>query len=164
MILNEEFWNYTLEKQAILDAAFLKDPVFFPNERYRNFAGLVEVDEFVKEFVESYKWWSRKPNDYEAISFEYVDILHFMAGLAIAEKAEHYYYNKIWLSYANNVERLRLKPTFDILEILRAVKKVEEGVAIATILMERLGYTTERLREAYDEKNETNFRRIAEGY
>lgn len=164
MILDKPFWNYILEKQAILDEAFMKDPVFFPNDRYRNFAGLVEVDEFVKEFVESYKWWSRKPNDYDAIAIEFVDILHFMAGLAIAERAEHFYYNGIWTAYAKRVDRYSFKPVFDILEELRAVKKLEEGVGIAIILMERIGFDTESLKVAYDEKNAENFKRIAEGY
>lgn len=164
MILTKELWDYIIKKQRILDAAFMQDPVFAPNEEHRAFAMMVEVDEFVKEFREEYKWWSNKKNDRDRIADEYVDIMHFAAGLAIYQELENAFYIEIELNYNINVDEHLKDSLFDNLACLRKENSIYLAVARATTIMERIGFTTEELREAYDRKNETNFKRIEAGY
>lgn len=165
MILTKEVWDYIVEKQRILDAAFMKNPRFVPNEMIREFAGLVEVDEFVKEFIESYKWWSFKDNARERIEDEYIDILHFFAGYAIDMKEENHLYERSCRDYGRwSDETYKKDSLFNNLVNLRCERHLYIAVSRATSIMERLGFTTEELRAAYDRKNAENFRRIASGY
>ncbi|WP_248499855.1 dUTP diphosphatase [Staphylococcus aureus] len=164
MILTKELWDYIVEKQRILDAAFMKNPRFVPDQEIRELAGLIEVDEFVKEFIDSYKWWSFKKQDGGRIVDEYIDILHFFAGYAIEWGVEAEY-SKMKNDYDRYSDTLYKKRTLvDNLINLRAERFIHIGVSRATSMMERLEYTTEELRVAYDRKNAENFRRIAEGY
>lgn len=163
MILTKELWDYIIEKQRILDAAFMKNPRFIPDTEVRDLAGLIEVDEFVKEFKETYKWWSFKPNDRAKIADEYCDILHFIAGLAIEKKLENEYFEMVEGAYKYFEGYIKNEPMIEVLKEIRLSKTVKHGLVAATALMERLEYTTEEIRVAYDLKNEENFRRIASG-
>lgn len=163
MILTKELWDYIIEKQRILDAAFMKNPRFIPDTEVRDLAGLIEVDEFVKEFKETYKWWSFKPNDRAKIADEYCDILHFIAGLAIEEEEEDEYYADVIHRHEYYGGAIKRVDMVDVLMAIRLSSNVKYGLAVTTALMERLDYTTEEIRVAYDLKNEENFRRIASG-
>lgn len=163
MILTKELWDYIIEKQRILDAAFMKNPRFIPDTEVRDLAGLIEVDEFVKEFKETYKWWSFKPNDRAKIADEYCDILHFIAGRAIEGETEKYYFELIQSRYEDNEEYIKTANMVDVLKRIRLANRTSTGLSLTTALMERLDYTTEEIRIAYDLKNEENFRRIASG-
>jgi len=163
MILTKELWDYIIEKQRILDAAFMKNPRFIPDMEVRDLAGLIEVDEFVKEFKETYKWWSFKPNDRAKIADEYCDILHFIAGLAIERKAEREYYAEVKHGYEHYESSIKRAEMVDVLKAIRLSANMKYGLALTTALMERLDYTTDEIRVAYDLKNEENFRRIASG-
>ena len=163
MILTKELWDYIIEKQRILDAAFMKNPRFIPDTEVRDLAGLIEVDEFVKEFKETYKWWSFKPNDRAKIADEYCDILHFIAGLAIEREAEDFYFEMVERGYEYDERYIKNLRMIDVLKTIRLSKNIMQGLAVATALMERLDYTTDEIRVAYDLKNEENFRRIASG-
>lgn len=163
MILTKELWDYIIEKQRILDAAFMKNPRFIPDTEVRDLAGLIEVDEFVKEFKETYKWWSFKPNDRAKIADEYCDILHFIAGLAIERKLENEYFVMVDLAckaYWTQIEKAEM---IDVLKLIRLSPTIVNGLGVTTALMERLEYTTEEIRVAYDIKNKVNFERIASG-
>ncbi len=137
MILDKALWRIS-SKTNHLGRGIFAGPCFLSNDRYRNFAGLVEVDEFVKEFRESYKWWSRKRMITERSRLNTLTSSISLPVLPFPRKRNNTFFNKVYYAYANNIERLRLKPTFDILEELRLVKKVEDGLGIATILMERI--------------------------
>ncbi len=163
MILTKELWDYIIEKQRILDAAFMKNPRFISDTEVRDLAGLIEVDEFVKEFKETYKWWSFKPNDRAKIADEYCDILHFIAGLAIEREAEDFYFEMVERGYEYDERYIKNLRMIDVLKTVRLSKNIIHGLSVTTALMERLEYTTEEIRVAYDLKNEENFRRIASG-
>lgn len=163
MILTKELWDYIIEKQRILDAAFMKNPRFIPDSEVRDLAGLIEVDEFVKEFKETYKWWSFKPNDRAKIADEYCDILHFIAGLAIERKVEDGTYDIVKAVHGGHGVFMKKANMVDVLKKIRLSENVMWGLAFTTALMERLEYTTDEIRIAYDLKNEENFRRIASG-
>lgn len=163
MILTKELWDYIIEKQRILDAAFMKNPRFIPDTEVRDLAGLIEVDEFVKEFKETYKWWSFKPNDRAKIADEYCDILHFIAGLAIEREMENYYFEITESRFGHYKKFVKSSEMIDVLKEIRLARHMSQGLAMTTALMERLEYTTEEIRVAYDLKNEENFRRIASG-
>lgn len=163
MILTKELWDYIIEKQRILDAAFMKNPRFIPDTEVRDLAGLIEVDEFVKEFKETYKCWSFKPNDRAKIADEYCDILHFIAGLAIEEKREGEYLVLVKRGYDLYGNSVKNSNMVSVLKGIRLSDEIIYGLALTTALMERLDYTTEEIRVAYDLKNEENFRRIASG-
>ena len=163
MILTKELWDYIIEKQRILDAAFMKNPRFIPDTEVRDLAGLIEVDEFVKEFIETYKWWSFKPNDRAKIADEYCDILHFIAGLAIEEKEEDEYHAEVKHGHDHYECSIKRAEMIDVLKAIRLSSNMKYGLALTAALMERLDYTTEEIRVAYDIKNKVNFERIASG-
>lgn len=178
MILNKETWRYIVEKQKLLDNAFMVKAKWKPDGRDRKTALRIEVCEFANEFPEKLKWWKHKDNDLSKVLDEYVDILHFMAGITLdkdtistefaiylplvgLESQTLKTYKKIESRDFKDYEKYTVKW---LLQELVKTKKVHTAVALATYILEREGFTDEDIRKAYDQKNAENFERIEAGY
>ena len=174
MILTKQTWRYSVEQQKVLDNAFMVKAKWKPDGRDRKTALRIEVCEFANEFPEKLKWWKHKDNDLDKVLDEYVDILHFMAGITLDKIETHPLliisghkdrveqgYEKIKNRDYKDHEKYTVKY---LLQKLVKTKKVYTAVALATYILEREGFTDEDIRKAYDQKNATNFERIEAGY
>ena len=178
MILSKETWQYIVEKQKVLDEAFMVKAKWKPDGRDRKTALRIEICEFANEFPEKLKWWKHKEDDLVKILDEYVDILHFMAGVTLDKgtlnptfepfarmagiKPPHEdTYEKIESRVYKDYEKYTTKW---LLQELVKTKKVHTAVALATYILEREGFDDKDIRNAYDTKNKENFERIEAGY
>ena len=178
MILSRETWAYIVDKQKVLDEAFMIKAKWKPDGRDRKTALRIEICEFANEFPEKLKWWKHKEDDLAKILDEYVDILHFMAGITLDK-------NKLLPVFEPLAYLAGMKPphaeTYDkieqrdykdyekyttkwLLQELVKTKKVHTAVALATYILEREGFEDKDIRSAYDMKNKENFERIEAGY
>lgn len=161
--LTRETWQYIKRRQKELDGAFLSKAKWLPNDNARLSALLIERGELINEFPETFKWWKHKVDDRARIIDEYIDLLHFLAGMesdysrimfeAETDKWRH------WSNYYVLQQLLDYSPDRDY-----PVQSACQVVALATHIMGRLGFTDVDILVAYDAKNAENFKRIAEGY
>ena len=79
--LTRETWRYIKQRQKELDNAFLSKAKWLPNDNARLSALLIERGELINEFPETFKWWKHKDDDRARIIDEYIDLLHFLAGM-----------------------------------------------------------------------------------
>lgn len=174
MILRKDTWYYIIEQQKVLDEAFMTKAKWSPDARDRKTALRIEVCEFANEFPEQLKWWKHKENDIGRILDEYVDILHFIAGVVLDMGEQSTLSLTFGISSPRdraftkvlnrNHKSWKTLTTKYLLQELVKTKEVYTAVALATYILEREGFTDEDIREAYDLKNAKNFERIAAGY
>lgn len=161
--LTRETWQYIKRRQKELDDAFLSKAKWLPNDNARLSALLIERGELINEFPETFKWWKHKADDRARIIDEYIDLLHFLAGMesdysrimfeSETDKWRH------WSNYYVLQQLLDYSPDREY-----PVQSACQVVALATHIMGRLGFTDGDILVAYDAKNAENFKRIAEGY
>ncbi len=171
--LTRETWQHIKRRQKELDDAFLSKAKWLPNDNARLSALLIERGELINEFPETFKWWKHKADDRARIINEYIDLLHFLAGM-----------EGMWtfiLAWDDRYSRILFEAEIDVwrqwsddyvLEQLLdyspdreyPVQSACQVVALATHIMGRLGFTDGDILVAYDAKNAENFKRIAEGY
>lgn len=172
MIVKYETYSYIVNKQKILDAAFLPIARWNPNRNDRDLALQVEKGEFIKNFEKVYKWWKRTAeNDVPEILNEYIDLWHFAAGIILTEDQSDF--DGKFFAIREIVEREHefLKfietDTDQMRQLLLRAANANNYInllGIATALIEKLGFTDQQIRTAYDVKNAENFERIAAGY
>lgn len=171
MIVKYETYSYIVNKQKILDAAFLPVARWQPNFDDRHLSLQVEKGEFIKEFQKVYKWWKRTAeNNVPEILNEYIDLWHFVAGIILTEHAADF--DGIYFEIRETVEREHefLKHFDEEFHLKQLLIRVADAnyylnmLGIATAIIEKLGFTDQQIKEAYDIKNAENFERIAAGY
>lgn len=171
--LTRETWQYIKRRQKELDDAFLSKAKWLPNDNARLSALLIERGELINEFPETFKWWEHTDDDRARIIDEYIDLLHFLAGMEgmwtsiftlddgyskIRFEAE----TEVWRRWSDDYlleQLLDYSPDREY-----PVQSACQVVALATHIMGRLGFTDGDILVAYDAKNAENFKRIAEGY
>jgi dimeric dUTPase (all-alpha-NTP-PPase superfamily) len=161
--LTRETWRYIKQRQKELDDAFLSKAKWLPNDNARLSALLIERGELINEFPETFKWWKHKADDRVRIIDEYIDLLHFLAGMEsdysrIMFEAE----TDKWRQWSDKYVLEQLLDYSPDREY--PVQSACQVVALATHIMGRLGFTDGNILVAYDAKNAENFKRIAEGY
>lgn len=171
--LTRETWQYIKRRQKELDDAFLSKAKWLPNDNARLSALLIERGELINEFPETFKWWKHKADDRARIIDEYIDLLHFLAGMdgmwipIITLDDE---YSRIIFEARTDKWR-RFSDEYVLEQLLDyspdreyPVQSACQVVALATHIMGRIGFTDGDILVAYDAKNAENFKRIAEGY
>lgn len=171
--LTRETWQYIKRRQKELDDAFLSKAKWLPNDNARLSALLIERGELINEFPETFKWWKHKADDRARIIDEYIDLLHFLAGMDGMPAALFTMdggYSRIMFEAETDKWR-RLSDDYVLEQLLDyspdreyPVQSACQVVALATHIMGRLGFTDGDILVAYDAKNAENFKRIAEGY
>lgn len=171
--LTRETWQYIKRRQKELDNVFLSKAKWLPNDNARLSALLIERGELINEFPETFKWWKHKADDRARIIDEYIDLLHFLAGMDGMPAALFTLdggYSRIMFEAETDKWR-RLSNDYVLEQLLDyspdreyPVQSACEVVALATHIMGRLGFTDGDILMAYDAKNAENFKRIAEGY
>lgn len=171
--LTRETWQYIKRRQKELDDAFLSKAKWLPNDNARLSALLIERGELINEFPETFKWWKHKADDRARIIDEYIDLLHFLAGMDGMPAALFTMdggYSRIMFEAETDVWR-RWSDDYLLEQLLDyspdreyPVQSACKVVALATHIMGRLGFTDGDILVAYDAKNAENFKRIAEGY
>lgn len=171
--LTRETWRYIKQRQKELDNAFLSKAKWLPNDNARLSALLIERGELINEFPETFKWWKHKADDRARIIDEYIDLLHFLAGMDGMPATLFTMdggYSRIMFEAETDKWR-RLSNDYVLEQLLDyspdreyPVQSACQVVALATHIMGRLGFTDGDILVAYDAKNAENFKRIAEGY
>jgi len=172
MVLKYETYNFIVEKQKILDAAFLPVSRWIPDADDRHLALQVEKGEFLKEFQKEIKWWKQNAvNKPISILDEYIDLWHFVAGMILTDtepKEREEIYSKIrnvtrenlvFAKHTTQKNRIKL-----LLNLLSNANNRYNMLGIATAIITLLGYTDEQIKAQYIAKNKVNFERIANGY
>ena len=159
-----------LKKQAKLDKAIMEEYGLEElDEEKLSFAILDEVGELTHELKANWCWWKKtQPQvDEEKVLGELVDIWHFVLswqnnfnggeeGLLIDEQLMEKVDNSRW-SIEEHGKGIVIKLA-DLSYF--SLRKVEPLIAIT----EHLGFTIERVYEAYCGKNKINYQRLKEGY
>lgn len=131
----------------------------------RGLALFVELAELANE-TRSFKFWSAKgPSDDDVILEEFVDSIHFLLSLGIAQgfdTMKHWPEGKI----PGNLTQLFLKTTDSINHFLAelSIESYENIWVHYGAIANKLGFTNNQIFEAYLLKNEENYRRQKEGY
>lgn len=177
--LTRETWRYIKQRQKELDNAFLSKAKWLPNDNARLSALLIERGELINEFPETFKWWKHKDDDRARIIDEYIDLLHFLAGMEDTQRTTVRMPDGVWtrdlyfrIIFETSESAWSRSPYDRLLEKLldyspdrsHPVQSACQVVALATHIMGRLGFTDGDILVAYDAKNAENFKRIAEGY
>lgn len=159
-----------LQMQEKLDEAIMKEYGLTEiDEEKLNTAILDEIGELTHELKANWCWWKKTqaPVDNEKVLGELVDIWHFALSYQ-----NHFNYGEEGIKNACMFKRnsknilnllttkeFKLSETFADLIALRC-DKLETLIAIT----EYLGFTIERVYEAYCEKNKINYQRLKNGY
>jgi dimeric dUTPase (all-alpha-NTP-PPase superfamily) len=125
----------------------------------------VELGELANE-VRSFKFWSIKPSsERQVILEEYVDGIHFICSLCIANKV------KAEFSLPDNIGLLEKKDLtiafnklFSRMSLLNDPNGIHEWFRDYLILGYQLGFTYNDIYQAYFKKNQINFQRQKENY
>ena|SRR5699024_1362017 len=155
---------FTAQKE--LDDRIVKDKELQGHDLVDNkiLALQVEISELANELPEVFKFWSNKKNNYDNALIEYVDILHF--ALSIGNDLE-----------INRINIPDVFGEFSTQEIFQNLfrfssllndNKDENSYKILFIFLlnlgERLGFTEDKIVDAYFSKNEENHERQVTGY
>lgn len=175
MNISKDTFLYICKRQVELDAAFSKKSKWVPALQDRRVALAIEKGEFANEYPEAVKWWKHASNKEERIIDEYVDLLHFLAGIVVEKTHSDMQINSVYdsmmkkhIGFISKFKPERMNDAFDLL--FREHDDVEKSVVIATYILSRTKrengeyFTDADIRAAYDAKNAENFERIAAGY
>ncbi|HEX7065753.1 MAG TPA: dUTP diphosphatase [Bacillales bacterium] len=145
-----------IEAEHGLAGSDLKEPKFLALE--------VELGELANE-TRCFKFWSVKPpSERSVILEEYVDGLHFILSLGLAfgyEVAEPVSMEvdegltACFLEVFERISDLRREPDRD---------RFSELFFTYMVLGEQLGFTSDDIQSAYEDKNQTNHERQEQGY
>lgn len=126
---------------------------------------LVELGELANE-TRCFKFWSHKPPASDTVIIEeYVDVLHFILSIGIEIDAE----SEPILDLTKPLEDV----TEQFLKLYEAViafknsKELKEYHSIFTLFLglgKLLGFSEQKIKEAYISKNEVNHKRQDQGY
>lgn len=127
-----------------------------------------EVNEFVNECRDVWKYWKEKPIDYEKLKDELVDVIHFLHlnmnktfrnSLVISR-------DKTREAINSRIRELRNKyVSIDLLAFLAVEPTINEIYALLLTAADQLyGMTMEEIVEAYDIKNAENYKRQKTGW
>lgn len=127
-----------------------------------------EVNEFVNECRDVWKYWKDKPVDYMKLKDELVDVIHFL----------HLNLNKILrtrkvttredIRKSINKRAFELSHKYSSIELLHLLSIepaiVEIYALLLTVAHQLYGMTLEEIVEAYDIKNAENYKRQQTGW
>ena len=168
-LLTEQDIRYLLEQQERLDADIRKkfsinDTAWIEMDVEHDIALRVEVAEFVNACYKSWKYWKSKPMDRSQILDEAIDVIHFVM----------LHYNKRFdLNFATEllVESLRsmdkVEDEFDVKERLHHTLRYDSRFHLfkeVLAILDFYDFDRKQIMQAYKEKNEVNFERLAGGY
>lgn len=159
-----------LHMQAKLDEAIMKEYGLAEiDEEKLCFAILDEVGELTHELKANWCWWKKTqpPVDEENVLEELVDVWHFVLS-----------YQNHFINGEKGIENTYMVKR-NSKNILRRMRNDEFGLTVAfsdlvswkwnklerlIAITEYLGFTIERVYEAYCGKNKINYQRLKEGY
>ncbi|MBU9894880.1 dUTP diphosphatase [Holdemanella biformis] len=159
-----------LQMQAKLDKAIMKEYGLTEiDEEKLCFAILDEVGELTHELKANWCWWKKTqaPVDDNKVLGELVDVWHFVLS-----------YQNHFINGEKGVENTCMVKR-NSKNILSLMRNNEFGLTVAfsdlvswkwnklerlTAITEYLGFTIERVYEAYCSKNKINYQRLKEGY
>ena len=159
-----------LHMQAKLDKAIMEEYGLKElNEENLRMAILDEVGELTHELKGNWCWWKKTqpPVDMGKVLGELVDIWHFVLSYQnhfnFGEEARLSYLNEEELS-SGTLKRLRTKKN-NLPKVLTRLVIFESSIIPMLIAVtEYLGFTIEKVYEAYCDKNKINYQRLKEGY
>lgn len=185
-----DHYVYFSRKQAVLDKHIrekknISDHDWYESDFYHQAHHLAlknEVNEWINECRDIWKYWKDKPVDRELLIDEFVDIIHFITLIfdkkPIVRKAiasndltsleddikNHIHYD----SFESNRESERLLTAQEALACLDTMERTDD---IALILINGLlvmighyDFTSDDIKRAYDKKNQVNFERQNHGW
>lgn len=159
-----------LQMQEKLDEAIMKEYGLDEiDEENLRMAILDEVGELTHELKANWCWWKKTqaPVDKEKVLGELVDIWHFVLSYQnhfnFGEEARLSYLNEEELSNGM-LKRLRTKKSNLSKVLTRLVIFESSIIPVLIAITEYLGFTIERVYEAYCSKNKINYQRLKEGY
>lgn len=127
-----------------------------------------EVSEFVNECRDTWKYWKEKPIDYGKLKDELVDVIHF-AHLILNKKSRTRLSSTHKISHRVINRRIAelhdQHSSIELLDYISVEPVVTEVYALLlTIAHQTYGMTLEEIVEAYDIKNEENYKRQRTGW
>lgn len=159
-----------LQMQAKLDEAIMKEYGLDEiDEEKLNMAILDEVGELTHELKANWCWWkkSQAPVDNEKVLGELVDIWHFILSWQnhFMRGEEGLRKEKVMVEnikqYVWGMKNIKKEFGYVLTDLPSFTdSRVEALIAIT----EYLGFTIERVYEAYCDKNKINYQRLKEGY
>lgn len=165
--MNVKLWQGLRIKQAELDDYIMEkhrikeDDVI--NERIA--ALLVELAELLNEMPKTFKYWSKKENDYEKGLVELVDNLHFILSIE-----NHFDFTYKGMGAIKQVDILHQfnEIVHEASSLMIDKRHVERKLTVIRGhylgLTQMLGFTTEQVIDAYNSKYEINIKRQVENY
>lgn len=159
-------WELLFEKQVKLDEYInnnhdLNEENLFDQ---KILALLVELGELANE-TRCFKFWSnKKRNDDAVIIEEYVDNIHFLLSLGLTKGHE---FKEIDYEKTVADETSQFNLIFKQISHFKQTPTKANYLALFRTylqLADVLGFSSESIMKAYDEKNEVNFARQDQGY
>lgn len=177
--------DYYKEKQGILDA-FIRNKKGisqseWQSQIYYHYAHHIalknEVNEFINECRDLWKYWKDKPVDQDKLIDEFVDIIHFAFLIhnkhidtnGYVLENDEFEILRIISQEALLIEQVQMNTNEDfylyMLYKLELSENYQHILAYALIIIVgHYGYTHQDIKNAYDKKNKENFERQNNGW
>lgn len=125
----------------------------------RKIALQVEFNELLNELPFLFKYWSNKQMDRSKVLEEYIDNIHFLLSIGNDYGIESHEYKR------PNVQDMRTL-AIGINNMISRLRKENYGTLVNhyILLGEKLGFDEKTVKDAYFEKNNTNYERQRVGY
>lgn len=170
--LKKEDLIYLMEQQEKLDRDMrvrfdIKDVTWNLGMKEEHRIALsVEVHEFINEAYKSWKYWKKKPMERENILEEGIDVIHFAMLLINKDRTPSNDKAVIMAYEIHNLDPLvKEESVKETLYNLSRLSATPEGVLYRTLqILEYYDFDRKQILDAYDRKNEINFKRIASEY
>jgi len=118
----------------------------------------VELGEFKNELPETFKFWSKKKNNYEKALVEYVDCIHFAISVANDLGYEKHTYVSTEPRDLNRLY-LGLQDIITTLSVSEAARHIEALMNNLILLGYQTSFTEKQVIEAYHKKHAINHKR-----
>lgn len=176
-ILNQSDFLYLLTQQEKLDKS-IREKLNISEHEWRNeltsehsLAIDVEVNEFINECHDLWKYWKSKPVNKERIIDEAIDVIHFVmlhynknahGEFASTDSAADHMYNHL-MFYAKGFDDLPVDASALEQLILKSDDIVFRLYVVLKVL-DHYGFNSSDIMDAYNKKNKVNFERLNSGY
>lgn len=158
------------ETQRVLDAEIIKEKHLTGQDMYskKRLALIVELSELANEMPETFKYWSKRRNDYEKALVELVDCFHFVLSIGISfQKVPYKRADDIRYMPMNAHDHLKIEDVFT--QFIASAARLDPRNYVSFMndflaLIDTLGFSWTDFEEAYYEKNEINLARQVAGY
>lgn len=158
------------EAQKALDTEIIKEKHLTGQDLYskKRLALLVELSELANEMPKSFKYWSKKENNYEKALVELVDCFHFVLSIGVGfQRVPYRRVEDVRYTLINAHGHLKIEDVFTEFIVSAANLEPHNYVSFMNdflALIDTLGFSWEDFEQAYYDKNKINHTRQVNGY